>query len=413
MEHCLWHPSEEIRGSKGQYLSGYCIAIGLTGSVALYRSLDTARWLVRRGARVVFVATRPALELVGPKLLEWATGERPVTELGGRVEHVSLAKECDGMLIAPATLSTLAKTAYGMIDNPVAALAVSMIGLRKPVIVAPAMHANLMSTRQYSRAVEELASQDVIIVPPRVEEGVAKYPSPWLLARVTSAVVRSGRDLAGRRVLVTTGASREWIDPVRFISNPSSGAMGVEVAVEAWARGAEVTLVHGYVTVELPHMIKLVPADTTDEMRRAVDELTSKYGYDVLVAAAAPVDFRPSEYSIRKIRSGERLVLELEPTPKVIEGVRERLKLLVAFAAETVESREELASAAVEKMEKYGADIIVANRVGAPGVGFASESLDALLLWRDGDRLVREDLSIVRKEIVASRLLDTVVRLLR
>ncbi len=407
-----WHPSRSIRGSYARYLSGRCIVVGITGSVAAYRSLDTARWLLRRGARVVFAATKPALEFLGEKLLYWATGERPITELGGEVEHISFARMCDGMIVAPSTLSTAAKIAYGVADNVVVTLAVSFIGLGKPVLLVPAMHENMTRTPQYRNTVKLLESEGVVVVPPRVEEETAKYPDPHLIGRIAAALVGRGRDLLGRKVVVTAGPTREWLDPVRFISNPSSGKMGVEVAVEAWARGASVTLVHGWMTVQPPHITNNVFAGSTLEMRKALEEAVSD-GADIVVASAAPVDFKPSSRLESKMRSGEHIMLELEPTVKVIEGVKEKARVLAAFAAETVSSREELLKSGMEKMEKYDADIVVANRVGVPWAGFASDILDALLIWKSGERVRVEDMFGLKKEVIAQRILDTAALILR
>ncbi|MCE4619924.1 MAG: bifunctional phosphopantothenoylcysteine decarboxylase/phosphopantothenate--cysteine ligase CoaBC, partial [Desulfurococcales archaeon] len=171
------HPSRKIIGSVNDYLAGRCIILGLTGSVSVYKSVDVARWLMRRGARVISVLTEGALEFVTPSLLHWATGEEPITRLTGNVEHIVLAEDCDAMLVAPATLSTISKIAYGITDSPVALTASAILGEEKPLIIVPAMHQNMMKTRGYTRAVEILRSQAVII-PPRVEEGIAKYPDP-------------------------------------------------------------------------------------------------------------------------------------------------------------------------------------------------------------------------------------------
>lgn len=401
-----WHPTAKIRGSKGWWLGGTCLLVGVTGSVAAYKALDTARWLVRRGARVRFVASRPALEFVGEKLLHWAAGEPPITELSGEVEHIAAAEECDAMLVAPATLASLAKISLGITDTPVTLTAVSIMGMGKPLVLAPAMHGNMLVSPQYKEAVARLEGR-AIIVPPRVEEGVAKYPGPELLARVLAAVSLRGRDLEGRRIVVTAGATREWIDPVRFISNPSSGRMGYEIAVAAWARGASVVLVHGSMSVEPPHMVRTVRAETASDMKRAVSEAIGERA-DALIASAAPADFAPEKAEARKIRSGGELVLRLRPTPKVIEGVSGRVGVLVAFAAETAENREELVRSGLEKMEKYGASVVVANSVGRPGAGFEAESLDAVMVWRSGDKLYVEDLGRMRKEVIAHRILDTV-----
>ncbi len=404
------HPSRKIIGSVNDYLAGRCIILGLTGSVSIYRSVDVARWLMRRGARIVPILTEGALEFVTPSLFHWATGEDPITRLTGNVEHIVLAEDCDAMLVAPATLSTISKIAYGITDNPVALTALAILGEGKPLIVVPAMHQNMMKTREYARAVEILSSQ-AIIIPPRVEEGIAKYPDPWVVARVTAAASSRGADLKGKRVLVTAGATREWIDPTRFISNPSSGRMGIELAVEAWARGAEVDLVYGHVEHILPHMVNLFPAETTEDMAKTVARLAGENRYDIALAAAAPADYRPINTSKSKIRSGlENLSLTLEPTPKVAEALRSASKYLVVFAAETAESLGELEDYAVEKMEKYRGDAVIANRVGTRDAGFSSPYLEALVIWRDGGATRKSFLGKIDKESLARLILDLSVK---
>ncbi|MCE4620015.1 MAG: phosphopantothenoylcysteine decarboxylase, partial [Desulfurococcales archaeon] len=262
----------------------------------------------------------------------------------------------------------------------------------------------------YTRAVEILRSQAVII-PPRVEEGIAKYPDPWIVARVAAATTSRGEDLKGKRVLVTAGATREWIDPTRFISNPSSGRMGIELAIEAWARGAEVDLVYGHVEHTLPHMVNLFPAETTEDMTETVSRLVGEKQYDIALAAAAPADYRPVNTSRSKIRSGlENLSLTLTPTPKVAGILRSASKYLVVFAAETARSLGELEDYALEKMEKYRADAVIANRVGTRDVGFSSPYLDALVIWRDRDTTRKSFLGKIDKELLARLILDLSVK---
>jgi len=407
----LRHPSKDIVGRVNDYLAGRCVVLGVTGSVSLYKSIDLARWLMRRGARVVPVMTRPASSLVAPQLFHWATGERPIVELGGDVEHIALARSCDSMVVAPATLSTMAKIASGVVDNAVALTAVSMVGAGRPVVVVPAMHGNMMESSVYARIASRLAGDGLILIPPKVEEGVAKYPDVWLVGRVVAAVTARGRDLDGRRVLVTAGATREWLDPARFISNPSSGRMGIELAVEAWARGAHVDLVYGHVAYPLPHMVGLYHAETTEEMAARVAELSST-GYDILVAAAAPADFRPKKYSSEKIRSGSKLHVEFEPTPKVIESAMGRAKALVVFAAEPVGDPEALEKAALDKLEKYYADIVVANNIAAEGAGFSADDLEAVVGWREGERVLFKRFGRINKEVLSRVVYDLSLRVL-
>ncbi len=404
------HPSKRIIGSVNEYLKGRCIALGLTGSVSAYRSIDVARWLMRRGARVIPIMTKPATNLVTPTLLHWATSEKPIVELSGEVEHVTLAESCDAVLVAPATLSTMAKIASGITDNPVALTAVSASGESKPVVIVPAMHQNMMESKAYQRIVSELQSEGFIVIPPKVEEGIAKYPDPWIVARIVAAIASRGRDLQGKRILVTAGATREWIDPTRFISNPSSGRMGIEIAVEAWARGAMVDLVYGAITHPLPHVVNSYEAPTTEDMAEIVAKLSSEK-YDIAVAAASPADYKPEKTENMKIKSGiNNLNIKLIPTPKVIEIMSKSTDSLIAFAAETAESPEELERAAIEKLEKYRAKIVVANNVGRKDVGFSSPFLEALLLWRDRGGIRKNYLGKIDKEILARLIIDLALK---
>ena len=399
------HPVEDIHATEAAgYLEGKCIALGVTGSIAAYRSIDAARWLVRRGARVKPVLTTEAERLVGRDMWHWATGEQPVVELSGETEHIELARQCDSMLVAPATLSTMAKIAYGVVDNPVALTAVSLAGYGKPLIIVPAMHWNMYTSTQYKSIEEKLQAQGATIVPPMESEYAAKYPDPHTIARITAALTLRGQDLKGKRILVTAGPTREWIDRVRYITNPSSGRMGVEIALEAWARGATVDLVHGPLQVEPPHMVNLHPTETTREMAERIRELTSRHEYDALIAAAAPADYTPVERAEGKIRSGQHLTLNLKPTPKVIASHARRPRVLVAFAAEVAGTLRELEELTLEKKAKTGSDIIVGNMVGVEGSGFKS-AWDTVVVI-DGDRLVFK--GRIHKESLARIILDIV-----
>jgi phosphopantothenoylcysteine decarboxylase/phosphopantothenate--cysteine ligase len=404
-----YHPVKDIVGEVNRYLEGKTVILGITGSVAAYKAVDTARWLIRRGARVIPVMTYEARKYVGEILLHWATGFKPLIELTGETEHVGLVRSSDSILVAPATLSTVAKIAYGIVDNPVALAAVSALGYGKSVIVAPAMHSSLYDSEQYKFAVKRLEEQGVTIIPPVVEKGVARYPQPELVARIAASVTSRGRDMRGLRVLVTAGPTREWLDRVRFISNPSSGRMGVEVAVESWSRGASVDLVHGPMSLQPPHMVRRFNVETTSDMRDIVSKLTEEE-YDVIVAAAAPVDFTPGERYEGKVKSGVELILNLKPTPKVLEGIRRKPRVLVAFAAEHTLDVDKLREAALEKLNRYKADIVVANPVGFPGTGFASETNMALIAYGDGSYRV---LGAMHKELLARLVVDEALKILR
>ncbi|MEM1939406.1 MAG: bifunctional phosphopantothenoylcysteine decarboxylase/phosphopantothenate--cysteine ligase CoaBC [Acidilobaceae archaeon] len=409
MEISPYHPVRSILGSTNRYLEGMSIILGLTGSVAAYKAVDTARWLIRRGAKVIPVMTTEATKYVGPILLHWATGFKPIVELTGETEHVGLVRVSDSILVAPATLSTMSKIAYGIADNPVALVAISALGYGKKVIIAPAMHESLYEVNQYKKVAGTLEEIGAKIIPPLIEEGVAKYPDPELVARVAAAHTSRGIDMKGLRALVTAGPTREWIDNVRFISNPSSGKMGLEVAVEAWSRGAIVDLVYGHIAIEPPHFINKYKVDTTIDMAETIAKLTEKNEYDVIVAAAAPVDFTPSEKYEGKIKSGLEITLNLKPTVKVLESIRGKPRALIAFAAEHTLDEEKLYKAAVEKLVRYKANIVIANPVGFPGTGFEYETNRAIIAYSSGEY---RNLGLIHKEILSRLILDEALKII-
>ena len=403
------HPSRGIVGAVNRYLEGHIVMLGVTASVSSYKSVDTARWLMRRGAQVIPVMTPEATKYVGPILFHWATGVEPIVELTGETEHVGLVEKVSSVVIAPATLSTIAKVAYGVGDTSVSMVAISALGYGKRVAFVPAMHDNLYNAEQYRRARAILEEMGAKIVPPLLEEGVAKYPPPELVGRVAAAFTSRGEDLKGMRVLVTGGPTREWIDRVRFISNPSSGIMGVELAAEAWARGATVDFVHGPLKTSAPHFVNSFRVETTAEMAERVAELSEKNAYDIAVFAAAPVDFAPAELYEGKIRSGRELQLLLKPTVKVLSSLRSRPKAVIAFAAESTMEEEKLVEAAREKLSKYSADLVVANSVGYAGTGFASETDRAILVSRSEAR----SLGLMHKELLARLIFDEALKMAR
>lgn len=398
------HPALEILGEVNSYLDGKSIVLGVTASVAIYKSIDLARWIVRRKGHVTTVMTREAERLISREMFRWASGGEVYIEFTGDTEHIILSKTHSAMIVAPATLSTMAKIAYGIVDNPVALTAVTMLGEGKPVVLVPAMHGSMYSSPQSREIVDRLESQGYKVVTPLLEGSVAKYPDLHTVGRTVASLARTGsQDLKNVKVLVTLGSTREWIDRVRYISNPSSGSMGVEIGLELYARGASVDVVAGHTTVDIPHVFNTVKCDTTEDMAEKVRKLTEIQEYDVIVASGAPVDFKPKSFRDEKLRSGSALTLELAPTPKVLENLSKRPKMLVAFAAEYVESLEKLKQPALEKLAKYHSDLIVANRVGLPGAGFASPYLEALILDSHGRELFK---GRTHKENIAAIIVD-------
>ncbi|MEO3993364.1 MAG: bifunctional phosphopantothenoylcysteine decarboxylase/phosphopantothenate--cysteine ligase CoaBC [Desulfurococcaceae archaeon TW002] len=402
------HPADEIRGSVSNHLSNIKIGFGLTGSVAIYRVIDVMRELIRRGAEIHAIMSKAATELLNPTLVEWAIGSKVLTEFKGEVGHVSLSKEVSSFAIAPATADIISKLAHGVCDNPVSLSAVNMLGLKKPVIVVPAMHSGLWYSPPVNEAMKKLEEFGVVVVPPDISDGRAKLPeNDDIIAAVEASTLR-GRDLRNIRILVTAGPTREYLDRVRFLTNASSGKMGVAIAREAYFRGADVTLVHGPLTVRKPHYIRSISVTTTEEMFNAVlSEVRSKR-YDAVILAAAPADFRFRKYVEGKIKSDVGpLTVELETTPKISLGLRKEFSgFLVGFAAEIAEGEvNKLAELALEKLEKRGFDIIVANDVSRSNIGFAADYNEVLLISRRGRK---ELVSRTLKEVIARKILDLV-----
>ena len=404
----IWeeHPSKKIIGEHGKELEGKRLVLGVTSSVSLYKSIDVARAIMKNGGNVTVVMSEEATRLVNPTLFEWATGNKVFhTRFGGEGGHILLAETHDAMAIVPSTANTLAKLAYGIGDTPVVLTALSMLGSNKPVLVLPTMHKQLYDSPQNREVIKKLTEQGVIIHKPKFEGDKAKFPEPWEVVWHLTALLARGKDLKGLKVLVTAGATREYFDPIRFISNPSTGKMGVAIAMEAHYRGAEVSLVHGPLCNVSHSIERSVEVETTDEMLNAVVSEMRIFDPDIIVLAAAPVDFKPVMREPTKIKSDTPPTVSFTITRKIIEEVTLRRKdktVLVGFAAETVEEKKDLVAYALQKKEKYNLDIIVANNVGRKDIGFASEENEVIII-RDNKQY---EIPKTKKEVIARRILD-------
>jgi len=397
------HPSKSIVGEISDELKGKRILLGVTGSISLYRSIDLARAIMRRGAEVYIIMTEAASELISRDVFAWATGNPVVTELTGELEHVTLAEESDAMLVAPASADTINKMALGIADNALVATFLNMVGMRKPIMIVPAMHAPMYSSPQVKDSLNKLRGMGVKVVEPVMVRDVAHYPEQEeLLSRVIAYVLR-GEDLSGLGILVTAGPTREYMDPVRFISNPSSGLMGISIANEAAARGALVRLVKG--PTELRSLVEEVRVETTDQMAREVERELDSGRFKVAILAGAPADFKFNVIRESKVDSHTEVPeVKLERTNKVSEVLKKYDLLKVGFSAETVESEEALAQRAKRKMERHGFDMVVANNVARRDIGFSSTHNEVLIVTRD--RIIKVSKS--PKWIVARRILDVV-----
>jgi len=396
-------------------LQGRRVLLGVTGSVAAFRAADLASKLRHLGADVQVVLTRNAERLVGAPTFRALTGNPVLVGVFDepyekQIAHIHAAQTPDLIVVAPATANMLAKMAAGIADDMLSTI---LLAATAPVLVAPAMNSAMLAHPATQANLATLRARGVGIIEPGFgvlacrTEGYGKLaPVDDIVAAIEVQLGRA-RDLAGVRVLVSAGATREPLDPVRFLSNRSSGRMGVALAQAALARGADVTMVAAHVSIPLPGPATVERVETTEEMLAAI--LARLPEADVLIAAAAPADFAPAHVEERKIKKGGRasLTLELRPTPDIVQAVaavRDR-QVVVGFAAETGD----LEHNARQKLSAKKLDLIVANDVTVPGAGFEVETNVVSLLHADGRR---EDLPLMSKREVADHILDAVARLL-
>lgn len=350
-------------------LDGKTIVIGITGSIAAMRCVEFARELRRHGACVHAVMSREAQKIIHPEAMKYATGHPVITELTGDVEHVEfcgIGGKADMLLIAPCTANTIGKLANGIDDTTVTTFATTAFGSGIPILVVPAMHESMYDHPIVIENIGKLTELGVEFVNPVMEEGAAKIATG---AEIVLSVERilGGKTLAGKRILITGGATAEAIDPIRVLTNRASGKTGVELALSAFRRGADVALVHpGCIGIQ---GICEFSVESAKEMTETVlAELGN--GYDVLISAAAISDFTLSS-AADKIKSGQEVTLTLKPAPKLLAEVRRKFPglLIVGFKAETCVTEAELLRRARESMEAYNLAVVVANDVSAGGMG--------------------------------------------
>jgi len=395
-------------------LAGRELILGVTGSIAAYKAAMLLRELTRAGARVTVVTTAHADQFVGP--LTWRTlSGRPVLRnlfdpaSDEAVEHVALAECAEAIVIAPATANLLAKAAHGIADDFLTTL---LLAARCPLVIAPAMDGGMWHHAAVAANVATLRARGVTVVDPESGSlasglsGQGRLPEPATILEALERALTQHRDLAGERILVTAGPTREPIDPVRYISNRSSGKMGYAIATAALRRGAEVVLVSGPTALTPPAGAVYVPIQTAEDMREAA--LHHLAGATVVIKAAAVADYRAKDPRGHKIKSkkDEDLTLELAPNPDILKELAGRKggAFLVGFAAETDQVR----AYAVEKLRAKGIDLMVANDVGRRGIGFEADDNEVLLLDRWGGA---EELPKMPKIDVAHAILDRVVAL--
>ena len=389
--------------------AGRHVVLGVSGGIASYKSCILARRLTEAGAEVDVVLTKGAAQFVGPLTFEALTG-RPVLsslwEQGRALAHIRLGQNADLVIAAPATAHLIARLAQGMADD---ALTTLLLARTAPLLVAPAMNDEMYARPETQANLEKLRSRGITLVGPEIgalAEGPSERPGrmsePETIMAHAARVIRAGH-LGGCKVIVTAGPTRESIDPVRVVTNRSSGKMGYRVAEAAWERGADVVLITGPVAIQDPVGVMVRRVESTQEMENAVRaELP---GADVLVMAAAPADFRPSSPSDgKRPRVDGALAIPMEPTGDVLDatrGVRKSGSMIVGFALETGDAL----AKGLAKLERKGLDLIVVNDALEPGAGFEKDTNRVALLGRDGTRQI---LPLQSKREVAEAILDRV-----
>ncbi|HYR89807.1 MAG TPA: bifunctional phosphopantothenoylcysteine decarboxylase/phosphopantothenate--cysteine ligase CoaBC [Terriglobia bacterium] len=393
------------------------IALGVSGGIACYKSAEILRRLQDRGVDVVVLMTKGATQFVTPLTFRALSGNKVYVDLfegpasgsdfEGAFDHILVAQSIDLFLVAPATADCMARLAAGLAGD---FLTTFHLAVTAPVVIAPAMNTRMWQHPSVQANLKTLVSRGVHVIDPEVGQMACRTYGPGRLAPVEEIVdyvmglLNRSQDLQGRKVLVTAGPTVEDIDPIRYITNRSSGKMGYAIARAARSRGADVVLVAGPTELEFPNTIRV---RTTEEMRRAVIENAADA--HVVIKAAAPLDFRPKSVATQKIKKKTAdLVLDLEPTADILQelGNQKNGKVLVGFAAET----EAHIKNGLEKLKAKNLDLIVVNSASGPDSAFDSDMNHATIIDRSGKT---EEVPLVSKQVMADKILDRVVQLLK
>lgn len=389
------------------------IVLGVTGGIAAYKVAELTSSLVKSGHDVHLILTKAALDFITPMTLQTLSKnpvwlDEPHLAKKDYVPHIDLAEKADLLAIVPATANTLAKIAWGIADN---LLTSTVLATKAPVLLAPSMNVNMYMNPVTQENLQRLKKLGYHVVEP--EEGIlacgtvgkGRLPAIPKIHEAIENLLYPKQDFQGKKVIVTAGGTREAIDPVRYIGNRSSGKMGFALAEEARKRGAEVTLIAGAVTVEPPAGVTYIKVERAAEMKEAVLQYFPTA--HIVLKAAAVADYEPVNRAEQKLKKNtDRLVLELQKSPDILEelGKQKTKQLLVGFAAET----EDLLANAREKLQKKKLDLIVANDVTKPGVGFDCDTNMVTLLYPDGRQTA---LPMLSKQEIAAKILDAVAAL--
>jgi len=401
------HPSLDIVSSYGVELSGKRIVLCVAGSVAAYKAIELARLLMRHGANVTCVASNAVTKLVQPDYFRWATGNEVITKLTGELEHIRLAdyNKSDLIVVYPATANTLGKLANGIDDTPVSTVLTVGFGSKIPILMCPAMHASMYDNLAVKKNIEFLKNK-IEFLSPQMIEGKAKASEPEDVLEYVLKKFGFSSILKNKKILMTAGPTVEYIDPLRVITNQSSGKTGVLLASELISAGSKVTLVYGPGIEKPPKGAKVIKVLTSKEMYETVKKQMKKK-FDVMIMAAAVADYTPENPSKKKIKSTQnKIKISLKKVPKIIDQIKKFQKniILVGFKAEVNLSKKDLIRVARKKLRESNADIIIANNIGSSRYKKNSNNNEVLIIdsekvrssgWKKKQKIVK----FIRKEI--------------
>lgn len=367
------HPAEEIFCEKSNKLRGKTIVIAVTGSVAAVECFSTIRELIRHGASVITVMSEAARTIVTPESLEFASGNRTITELTGQAEHVSLLGKgnvADMFLVYPATANTISKIACGIDDGAVTSMATVALGSGMPMAIVPAMHDSMYNNPAVQKNVERLKEWGVRFIGPNSDGVRAKVASKDEVVAWTIKTM-SKDDLMGKRILVIGGRSEEPIDSMRLITNRSTGLMALRIAERAFERGSDVELWMAGGTVQIPEHISTKRFETVSELTKMVKTID----HDIVIVPAALADFAPKSPKKGKLSSDGSVTIELDPVPKVLPMIRKKCRNVIGFKAESGLDREALIAKARKRLVEYDLKAIIANDIDVAGKSSSSVTI--------------------------------------
>ncbi len=392
-------------------LKGKTVILGVTGSIAAYKTANLASMLIKQHAEVYVIMTKNAANFINPVTFETLTGHKCLVDTFDRnfefhVAHVNLAEQADLMMIAPASANVIGKLASGIADDM---LTTTAMACKAPMLISPAMNTNMYENPILQDNLQKLASYGYEIIEPATgmlacrDVGKGKMPEPEVLTEHILRVIAKEKDLSGKKVLVTAGPTQEAIDPVRCITNHSSGKMGYAVAREAMLRGADVTLVTGPCAIDPPMFVDVVPVVSAAEMFDAVTECCDSS--DIIIMAAAVADYRPEQASVEKVKKTDGdMSISLVRTTDILKTVGDRNRegqFLCGFSMET----ENMLENARAKLVRKNLDMIVANNLKTDGAGFGTDTNVVTLITPDGET----QLPIMSKQEAAGCILDAIV----